>query len=167
MTLPHPAPTTAWIGLGANLGDAAATLDRALQSLGATPGITAVTASRFIRTDPVGPRQPRYTNAVARLVTRLAPEAMLTVLLDLERALHRTRTIRWGPRTIDLDLLLFGRDGQTVVRTPRLTLPHPELHTRAFVLAPLLSLDPVLVHPLTGRPLVAHLDALTSARPLL
>ena len=167
MTHSDPPTTTAWIGLGANLGDAAATLERALRSLAAIPGIRRVTVSPVIRTEPVGPRQPRYSNAVARLETTLAPTLLLAALLAVEHALHRVRAIRWGPRTVDLDLLLHGPRGATVLHTPRLTLPHPELHVRAFVLAPLLSLDPDLVHPVTGRPLADHLEALTSARPLL
>ncbi len=167
MSPTQPAVTTAWIGLGANLGDAAATLGQALSALSATPGIVDLVASPFLRTDPVGPRQPRYTNAVARVSTTLPPLPLLEALLSVERSLHRIRSLRWGPRTVDLDLLLHGAGGQTVLRTPRLTLPHPELHARPFVLTPLLALDPGLAHPVTGRPLAAHLEALTSARPLL
>jgi 2-amino-4-hydroxy-6-hydroxymethyldihydropteridine diphosphokinase len=163
-----PAPhTLAWIGLGANLGDASATLGRALRALAATPGIRSVTASPILRTEPIGPRQPRYSNAVARLETTLAPEPLLAALLTIERAFHRVRSLRWGPRTLDLDLLLHGPRGATVHASASLTLPHPQLHLRPFVLVPLLALDPGLVHPVTGRPLAAHLEALTSAASLL
>ena len=134
------------MGLGANLGDRAGTLARALELLGDRPEIEIVAVSSFRETDPVGYLdQPRFLNAAAAIDTTLRPQALLDVLLDVERELGRVREgPRYGPRTVDLDLLLI--DG--VVRDePGLSLPHPRLHERAFALAPLVELDPELVVP--------------------
>jgi len=139
----------AYVGLGANLGDRAATLTRALQLLGDRPEIEVVAVSAFRETDPVGYlEQPRFLNAAAEIETSLPPEVLLGTLLDVERELGRIREgPRFGPRTVDLDLLLM--EGVTVDE-PGLTLPHPRLHERAFALAPLAELDPSLVVPGRG-----------------
>ena len=134
----------AWVALGANLGDPRATLARALRWLGAMPGTRLERVSSFHRTAPVGPPQADFLNAVARLRTSLSPPALLEALQTLERAAGRRRATRWGPRTLDLDLLLMGVDGRRDVRTAELELPHPRLHERRFVLAPLAELDPDL-----------------------
>jgi 2-amino-4-hydroxy-6-hydroxymethyldihydropteridine diphosphokinase len=134
----------AYIGLGSNLGDREATIEAALAGL---PGVVGV--SRLRETDPVGRvDQPPFLNGVARLETELAPRELLDTLLALERGLGRERHERWGPRTIDLDLLLYGTE---VVDEPGLTVPHPRLHERRFVLEPLAELDPALVVPGRGR----------------
>jgi 2-amino-4-hydroxy-6-hydroxymethyldihydropteridine diphosphokinase len=140
----------AHVGLGSNLGDRAATLSRAVELLGQEPGIEVIAVSSFRETDPVGyVDQPRFLNAAAALETSLAPRALLVVLLEVERELGRTRLgPRYGPRTVDLDLLLV--DG-VVLDEPGLTLPHPRLHERAFVLEPLEELDPDIVVPGHGR----------------
>ena len=144
--------TVAYVGLGANLGDREATIRAAV---GALPGVIAVSALR--ETDPVGmTEQPRFLNGVAALRTALAPRELLDVLIAVERRLGRERGERWGPRTIDLDLLLYG--GETVDE-PGLTVPHPRLHERRFVLEPLAELDPELVVPGRG-PVSALLAAL-------
>lgn len=132
----------AWIGLGANLGDAAATLGAALQHLGERPDVDVVRASSIWRTAPVDADGPDYRNAVAEIVTTLEPQDLLDALLAIEQALGRTRPHRNAPRTIDLDLLLAARDGEFILLdTPTLRLPHPRMHERAFVLAPLAELD--------------------------
>jgi 2-amino-4-hydroxy-6-hydroxymethyldihydropteridine diphosphokinase len=135
---------SAYIGLGSNLGDREATIASALAAL---PGVVAV--SRLRETAPVGVvDQPRFLNGVARLETALAPRELLDALLAVERSLGRERHERWGPRTIDLDLLLYGNE---VVDEPGLTVPHPRLHERRFVLEPLAELDQALVVPGRGR----------------
>jgi 2-amino-4-hydroxy-6-hydroxymethyldihydropteridine diphosphokinase len=140
----------AFVGLGSNLGSREACLVGAVAALRATRGVHDVVVSPVYETDPVGPgTQGPYLNAVARLDSTLSPHALLERLLAIERAWGRERgPVRHTPRTLDLDLLLFG--GQ-VVETPGLTLPHPRLHERAFVLEPLFDLAPKLVHPVTGE----------------
>lgn len=149
--------TTAYVGLGANLGDRERTIRRALELLG--DEVVAVSSLR--ETDPVGyVDQPRFLNGAARLETERTARELLDRLLAIERELGRTREgARYGPRTIDLDLLLYG---DAVIDEPGLTLPHPHLHERAFVLEPLAELDPALIVPGRGR-LAALLARLQSA----
>ena len=142
----------AYVGLGSNLGEREATLWKALEGLGATQGIEVLAVSSFRETDPVGVvDQPRFVNAAAALETSLSPRELLERLLDVERSLGRDRAVeeRWGPRTLDLDLLLYGGES---IDEPGLEVPHPRLAERAFVLEPLLELDPDLRLP-DGRPL--------------
>jgi 2-amino-4-hydroxy-6-hydroxymethyldihydropteridine diphosphokinase len=134
----------AFLGLGSNLGDRLATLQRAIDVLGDEPGIAVQRTSRVWETDPVGgPEQPDFLNVVAEIETVLEPHELLDATARVEEALGRTRDVRWGPRTIDVDILLI--DGLTI-HDDRLTVPHPRMHERAFVLMPLLELipDPVL-----------------------
>lgn len=144
----------AYVGLGANLGDRAATLARALELLAEEPRIEILAVSSFRETDPVGVLdQPLFLNAAAAIETPLEPRELLTTLLEVERQLGRTREgPRYGPRTVDLDLLLI--EGITLDE-PGLTLPHPRLHERVFALEPLAELDPSIVVP--GRGTVEHL----------
>jgi 2-amino-4-hydroxy-6-hydroxymethyldihydropteridine diphosphokinase len=145
--------TRAYVGVGANLGDRAATIEAAVAAL---PGVVAVSELR--ETDPVGVvDQPRFLNGAAALDTTLSARELLDVLLAIERDLGRERRVRWGPRTIDLDLLLYG--GETI-EEPGLTVPHPRLHERRFALEPLLDLDPELAIPGRGRvaDVLAELD---------
>ena len=145
-------PVIAYIGLGSNLGDREAALREALARLGEVEGIEVVAVSSFRETDPVGVvDQPRFVNAAAALETVLGPRELLERLLEVERGLgrDRSREERWGPRTIDLDLLLYGEE---TVAEVGLEVPHPRLAERAFVLDPLLELDPGLRLP-DGRPL--------------
>jgi 2-amino-4-hydroxy-6-hydroxymethyldihydropteridine diphosphokinase len=139
--------TSAWIGLGANLGDAAATLEAAFGQLARLPQTRLVARSTLYRTAPVDATGPDYLNAVAGLETRLSPGELLSCLHDIERAHGRDRPFHHAPRTLDLDLLLHGHH---VIRTPQLCVPHPRMHLRAFVLAPLLEVAPALVHPELG-----------------
>jgi len=149
----------AYVGLGANLGAREDTLRRALEILGDEAGVELVAVSSFRETDPVGVvAQPRFVNAVAAVETTLAPGELLDVLLRIERGLGRTRGgTRWGPRVVDLDLLLYGDD---VVDEPGLNVPHPRLHERRFALEPLVELEPSAVVPGHGpvSVLLARLD---------
>jgi 2-amino-4-hydroxy-6-hydroxymethyldihydropteridine diphosphokinase len=142
----------AYIGLGSNLGEREATLREALTRLSELDGVAVVAVSSFRETDPVGNAdQPRFVNAAAELETTLGPRELLDRLLEVERSLgrDRTREERWGPRTVDLDLLLYGDE---TVGEPGLEVPHPRLAERAFVLQPLVELDPGLRLP-DGRAL--------------
>jgi len=146
----------AWVALGGNLGDPRATLRRALRWLGALPHTRLERWSSLHRTAPVGPPQPDFLNAVARLRTLLGPHELLAALQVLERAAGRRREVRWGPRTLDLDLLMYGDGGRFVLGGAALELPHPRLHERPFVLAPLAEVDPGLVLA-NGRTVVDQL----------
>jgi 2-amino-4-hydroxy-6-hydroxymethyldihydropteridine diphosphokinase len=142
--------TRAYVGLGANLGDRERALERALELVDAEPRIRVVRVTSFRETEPWGPiaDQPRFLNAAAAVETTLSPRALLGVLLAIEELLGRTRDgPRYGPRTIDLDLLLYGEE---TVDEPGLRVPHPRLAERRFVLEPLAELDPDLRVPGAG-----------------
>ena len=148
---------TAYVGLGANLGDRDASIGDALRLLGGRVGVTVVAVSALRETDPVGRlEQPRFLNGAAELDTTLPPRELLEALLDVEHQLGRERRERWGPRTIDLDLLLYG---DAELDEPGLTVPHPRMHERRFVLEPLAELEPELVIPGRG-PLKDAISAL-------
>jgi 2-amino-4-hydroxy-6-hydroxymethyldihydropteridine diphosphokinase len=141
----------AYIALGSNIGPRQATLASALARLGAHAGVRVAQVSAWIETEAVGPAgQGRYINGAARVETDLRPEELLAALLDVEKSLGRDRAREghWGARTCDLDLLLFD---QVVMTTAELTLPHPRMHQRRFVLAPLAEIAPEVVHPVLGR----------------
>jgi 2-amino-4-hydroxy-6-hydroxymethyldihydropteridine diphosphokinase len=142
----------AYIGLGSNLGDREATLRRAVELLGEAPGVEVVAVSSFHETEPWGfADQPWFLNGAAALETTRAPRELLGLLLDVERRLGRVRDgdgPRYGPRTVDLDLLVHG---DLVVAEPGLEVPHPRLRERRFALAPLAELDVGLVVPGQGR----------------
>ena len=151
--------TRAFVGLGANLGERETTLRRALDLLAAEPGIEVAAVSTFRETEPVDYLdQPNFVNAAAELRTELPPLELLERLLEVERRLGRTRNgPRFGPRTVDLDLLLYGDE---TIREPGLRVPHPRLHERRFALEPLAELDPDLVLPGHGpvQAVLAGLD---------
>ncbi len=132
----------AFVALGANLGDAAATVQRALQILGDTPGLSLVKASSLYRTAPVDATGPDFINAVAEVVTTLTAPDLLEALQAIEAAEGRERPYRNAPRTLDLDVLLYGN---ARIDSPRLTVPHPRMHERAFVLVPLAEVAPASV----------------------
>jgi 2-amino-4-hydroxy-6-hydroxymethyldihydropteridine diphosphokinase len=136
----------AYISLGSNLGDRRDYIQRAAEALRRTPGVLDVRMSTLHETEPVGgpPGQGMYLNAAARLETDLDAPALLAILLDVEARLGRRRSEKWGPRVIDLDLLLF--DDQ-VIDTPGLTVPHPRMHERRFVLEPLAEIAAGVSHP--------------------
>ncbi len=140
----------AYVGIGSNLGDREQNVRRAVELLGADAEIEVVALSELRETEPVGfADQPRFVNGAARVRTALPPRALLDRLLEIERSLGRMRTAeRYGPRTIDLDLLLYGDE---VVDEPGLRVPHPRLAERRFALEPLLDLDPELSVPGRGR----------------
>ncbi len=149
----------AYIALGANLGDPAATVNAAFAALGQLPHSRLLAKSALYRTAPVGiADQPEFVNAAALVDTTLAPEALLDALLAIEQTFGRIRAERNGPRTLDLDLLLYD---DLTLATPRLMLPHPRLHLRAFVLQPLAELAPELAIPGRGR-LAAWLPAVAN-----
>lgn len=137
----------AYVAVGSNLGDRWARLVLAGRALREAPGVAVLRASRVWDTAPVGPPQPRYLNAVLELETTRTPPSLLGILRETERIAGRTRDLLWGPRTLDLDLILFGN---LVIGTPGLTVPHPEISRRRFVLAPLAELRPDLSVPGTG-----------------
>jgi 2-amino-4-hydroxy-6-hydroxymethyldihydropteridine diphosphokinase len=153
-----------YIGLGSNLGEREAQIRLALDDLARLPSSRLVRASSLYDSEPVGEvDQPNFLNAVAECDTELTARQLLWNLQLIERRLGRTRTRRWGPRTIDLDLLLYG---PLVVDEPDLQIPHPELTRRSFVLVPLVELDPMLVHPITGETLLSHLSTLKTRPPV-
>ncbi|MEC5217006.1 2-amino-4-hydroxy-6-hydroxymethyldihydropteridine diphosphokinase [Actimicrobium sp. GrIS 1.19] len=141
------APVIASIGLGANLGDAQTTVQRAIVALGSFPHTTVVAQSSLFRSAPIDAVGDDFVNAVAQLHTTLSAQQLLAELLQLEQVFGRERSHRNAPRTLDLDLLLFG---QQEIDTATLTVPHPRLTQRAFTLIPLLQIDPLIVIPGRG-----------------
>ena len=142
---------TAYIGLGANLGDRAESLRKAVRALAERDGIRVKKRSAVFETEPIGPPQPRFFNAAVEVETTLTPRELLIACQDIEASIGRLRPshgVRHGPRVIDLDILLYGDE---VLAEPDLVVPHPDLHTRAFVLAPLLDVAGNLKHPALGR----------------
>lgn len=145
-----PPGHVAWIGLGSNLNDPPGQLAAALGELEAARGMHLLAYSAFYRTHPVGgpPDQPPFCNAAAALAVTLSPAALLRRLQAIEAGHRRRRDVRWGPRTLDLDILAYD---QLCLDTPPLRLPHPRAHERAFVLVPLAEIAPALVLGSAGR----------------
>jgi 2-amino-4-hydroxy-6-hydroxymethyldihydropteridine diphosphokinase len=141
-----PGLKRAYVAIGSNLGESRTVIAQAFTGLGRLGHL--VLQSSLYRTPPLGPPQPWYLNAAAALDTQLEPEPLLVRLKQLEKDLGRGPGERWGPRLIDLDLLLI--DG-LILETEKLQLPHPELHVRPFVLVPLAEIAPNAVHPILGR----------------
>jgi 2-amino-4-hydroxy-6-hydroxymethyldihydropteridine diphosphokinase len=137
---------------------------QALEEITRLPVTQLLRASSLYDTEPAGEvDQPNFLNAVAQIDTELTARQLLWNLLLIEKRLGRVRTQRYGPRTIDLDLLLYG---SLIVEEPDLIVPHPELTRRSFVLVPLVELDPLLVHPVTGETLLSHLSKLNTRPPV-
>jgi 2-amino-4-hydroxy-6-hydroxymethyldihydropteridine diphosphokinase len=156
--------TRAYLGLGSNLGDRLANLQSAVDRLQRTHGVRVVRSSRVYETAPVGPPQPDYLNAVVEIDSDLDAGSLLEACLEVERTLGRVRTERWGPRTIDVDVLTFGEEA---IDERGLTIPHPRMHERAFVLVPLLELvaDPPLPGGRRIRTLRVAPGTITGVRP--
>lgn len=154
-----------FVGIGSNLGDREFLIRKAVEGLRELPHTSVLRVSSLYDTDPVGEVvQPPFLNAVAWLESELDARALLWHLLLIERRMGRVRTQRWGPRSIDLDLIFHG---DLVLDEPDLQVPHPEAHRRAFVLHPMLELDPDFVHPITGetvRKMVKKLDPIPTVR---
>jgi len=157
---------SALVGLGSNLGDRVATLDRAIQLLGAAEQIRVVKSSRWIGTRPIGLAKGAagFLNGAALLETMLPPEVLLVELQSIEKQLGRQRIDRWEPRTIDLDLLLYD---DLIVHTPALELPHPRMSFRRFVLAPAAEIAGSMIHPGIGWTIDRLLAHLNSAFPYI
>jgi 2-amino-4-hydroxy-6-hydroxymethyldihydropteridine diphosphokinase len=152
---------TAYIALGANLGERERTIAAALEKLEHTPGVNVTKVSTLMETPSVGgpPDSPPYVNAAAEIVTSLPAPALLARLLEIEHELGRVRREKWGPRVIDLDLLLYG---DATITAEGLQIPHPMMHQRRFVLAPLEQIAPDANHPTSNksvRALLAEVDA--------
>jgi 2-amino-4-hydroxy-6-hydroxymethyldihydropteridine diphosphokinase len=158
-------PATAYIALGSNLGDRTANLNAAVERLRREPGVVVGAVSRYWETAPVGgpAGQAAYLNAAAAVETTLSPHELLQVLLRMENELGRVRVDRYGPRTIDLDIMLFGNQ---VLHEPGLTIPHPRLHERTFMLGPLAEIAPGSMHPVF-RTTIAELLSRVGYQPLL
>jgi len=147
---------TAYLSLGSNLGDAAANLREAIRRLGALGTVTAV--SSFYETEPVElTSQPWFVNCALELATEKMPKQLMRAILDLEQAMGRRRLTKKGPRTIDIDILLFAK---AVINTPELTVPHPSMEARRFVLEPLAEIAPEVRHPVSHRTIRELRDAL-------
>lgn len=164
-------PRRVWIALGSNVGDRRRNLETALLRLAAAPGVRVEAASSFHETRaqlaPGEPQQPDYLNAAAELAVELSPRSLLRQMLDIEQAMGRRRAgeVRWSARVIDLDLLLYE---DWIIHEPGLVVPHPRMHRRRFVLAPLAEIAPDAAHPglkRTAAALLAECAGLSGASP--
>jgi 2-amino-4-hydroxy-6-hydroxymethyldihydropteridine diphosphokinase len=140
--------TTAYLGLGSNLGNKKQNISKALELLRGQREIKVVKTSSFYLTSPVGPKQPDFINAVSKIRTTLDPKALLKKAKEIEKELGRTKTIRRGPRVVDIDILFYG---SKIMRSRTLTIPHPLLTSRRFVLEPLSEIVPGFVHPVLKK----------------
>ncbi|MDF5721586.1 MAG: 2-amino-4-hydroxy-6-hydroxymethyldihydropteridine diphosphokinase [Rhizonema sp. PD37] len=138
---------TSAIALGSNMGNSWATLEAAIETLAQTPGILLQARSRWYKTKAIGPTQPDYLNGCVLLQVDMLPQVLLETLLQIEKKFGRVRLEHWGPRSLDLDLLLFD---DLIVNTPNLQVPHPRMRERAFVLVPLAEIAPDWVEPVCG-----------------
>ncbi len=150
------------IAIGSNLGDRARNIEVAASGLAGLARTELIAISRAFETDAVGPAQPRYLNAAATIRTGLGAEELLAGLMGIERACGRTRpdAVRWGPRTMDLDLLIYGGE---LIESPTLSVPHPRMKERLFVLEPLAEIAPEMWVPGVGATVVQLLTALRGA----
>lgn len=148
--------TTAYIGIGSNLGDKLNNCRKSIEMTGRIPDTSVTAQSVFYRTEPVGVEgQDWYVNGVISLSTGLSAQDLLKNLLDIEQIMGRERKKKWDSRTIDLDILLYG---QEVIEEENLTVPHPLMHLRRFVLEPMVQLAPDLIHPVLGKSMAGLLE---------
>ncbi len=138
----------AYLSLGSNLNNPLEQVKMAIKEIKNTPDIQLLKQSSLYQTPPIGPEQPDFINAVIKITTLLSAEDLLAKMQNIEASHHRERLIHWGPRTLDIDLLLFDEES---ILTDRLTIPHPFMHERAFVLVPLLEIEPNLITPQHGN----------------
>ena len=154
----------AYVGLGSNIGDKAGNILRALDILSQSDGIKATKVSSFYETEPIGCEdQDWFVNAVAQVEIIFSPEELLNAFKKVEQIMGRKNTIRWGPREIDLDLLMYD---QLCFESPGLVIPHPRLHERAFVLVPLAKIAPDLFHPIQKKTIAELLAELQSQKTI-
>lgn len=151
----------AFVAFGSNMGDRQATLARAAGQLKAAPGVAVRRASSLYETAPVGgPPQDHFLNAILEIETELDPDRLLETLQTIEASFNRRRVVRWGPRTLDLDIILFG---ERVINTTNLEIPHPRMAERRFVLEPLAEIAPDALHPVSKRKIIELLRRLPAA----
>lgn len=154
-----------YIGFGSNIGDRLAHIQNAINALAKTAGVTLREISSIYKTDPVGyEAQAQFLNGVAAIETNLPPLPLLHTLKDIEAAVGRQHRIRWGPREIDLDILIYE---DMCLQTEKLVIPHPEMHLRRFVLAPLAEIAPDLVHPVFQETFQTLLERLEDDKSVL
>lgn len=157
---PSSVVKTAYIGIGSNVGDKLNNCRKAIDLINTIDGCTVTDRSRFYRTEPVGViSQDWYVNGAIRIETALSPYQLLRSLLSIESDMGRIRRRKWEPRVIDLDILLYENE---VIEEEALTIPHPLMHARRFVLTPMVQLNPGLVHPVFGRTLSALMNDLSA-----
>lgn len=155
----------AYIGFGSNIGDRLKHLQNAIHALSKTEGINLQKISSVYKTDPIGyEAQGQFLNGVAAIQTNLSPLFLLHTLKNIETAVGRQRRLRWGPREIDLDLLIYGN---LCVQTEKLVIPHPEMHLRRFVLVPLAEIAPNLVHPIFQESIQTLLERLEDDKSVI
>ena len=155
----------AYIGFGSNIGDRLAHIQNAIHALSKTEGITLQKISSIYTTDPVGyEEQAQFLNGVAAIQTSLSPLPLLHTLKDIETTIGRKHRVRWGPREIDLDILIYE---DLCVQTEKLVVPHPEMHLRGFVLVPLTEIAPDLVHPVFQESIQTLLNHLENSKSVL
>jgi 2-amino-4-hydroxy-6-hydroxymethyldihydropteridine diphosphokinase len=145
------------IALGSNLGDSLAILEGAIQAIASTGGITMDARSSWYQTHPIGPVQPDYLNGCVLITVKLTPQELLEKLLAIEQQFGRVRSLPWGPRTLDLDIILFG---DLILDTPGLKIPHPRMSERAFVLIPLAEIAPDRLDPRSDKTITQLLSGL-------
>lgn len=145
------------IALGSNLGDSLAILEGAIQAIASTGGITMDARSSWYQTPPIGPVQPDYLNGCVLITVKLTPQELLEKLLAIEQQFGRVRSLPWGPRTLDLDIILFG---DLILDTPGLKIPHPRMSERAFVLIPLAEIAPDRLDPRSDKTITQLLSGL-------
>ena len=147
-----------FLGLGSNLGEREENIQGAIDSIDNITGVRVVLSSSLIETEPVGiTDQPEFINAAIKTETSLSPQELFSSLVEIEKSMGRVRTIRWGPRIIDIDILLFGG---RIIENDYLIIPHPEMTKRSFVLMPLAEIAPEVIHPVEKRTIKGLLDKL-------